>query len=839
MGLRATTSPPFNGIPKSGTYFVGYGKGEIAERARLELRTELGATSALLASAAVVVTALPGGGAALAATLSLVSGGLFGVALFDLWVPEDDYRLEIRAVPAEGMAWPATQAYVHIKPDAIQSVRAVVIPPATAVAAPSDPPLITAARLDWSTNTPRLIIEGQRFTYAGSQIKDVEVDFSLPYGVIGLHPEPGSSTASQLVIDLTQPDARGITLGLAEITVTRTDKVGSTWVFKQSDPIRLQEVPRNRVLSAVEGGIVVMDSTNHSLIARIPLGDETEISPRSIAVTPDGTRAYVTLRSVAGGSDPPGVAVIDMLTLQPVDTDLSTAGVIDWIDLPGVSPFGIAIDPRGQYAYISDYVVRDGSGHIWTIQIGASAESYHAVKGVDMGTAPAGLRGLAVSADGRRLYVAAPRSSPMADPYATVRGEIKVLDIDPSSPTWRKKGWIIPDVGGEPFGITASSDPTRIVFTNRSDDPRGFCVLQANTAQTAWKVECTPLDLGLGLPDYDKRLAYDTFDVNNGQAIALTSDNKYAFVTGYNAYLPNAGDSHNPTSDPLRPAGSSVGIIINPLDGTKAQLVAATRPIPLGSADNLVIMPALKPDPADPTKQVVDPSKYGTLYVVYTGANGVFVYDIDAMLNIVQSTNRDVLARGPVNDLPLVDGEPLPNAAIDVRADYRLYEIGGVSKFGVPPDSTRGPIGAGGLPRGLGATRPFTLPALPTLSLPSRLYVRNSDEHFLFLPNPAAAGQSNLVYEFVVDGPYQKFMTGISNGMRRTVPPASLPLPLRIRMKALDPKEFLNDQLYAVHIRVFAWWEDVPATRTEVGRFSLCAFWESSIRPATRTKPIS
>ena len=71
-------------------------------------------------------------------------------AVFELNVGLDPLGMPAQlAIPVPPTLTPGTAVY------------AVVIPPVTTTAAPSDPPVITAARLDWSTNTPRLMIDGQ------------------------------------------------------------------------------------------------------------------------------------------------------------------------------------------------------------------------------------------------------------------------------------------------------------------------------------------------------------------------------------------------------------------------------------------------------------------------------------------------------------------------------------------------------------------------------------------------------------------------------------------------------------------------------------------------------
>ena len=112
--------------------------------------------------------------------------------------------------------------------------------------------------------------------------------------------------------------------------------------------------------------------------------------PQFLAVTPDNTRVYATLGFVQG------IAVIDAETLQQVK--VGTSGVIT---LPGAAnPYQIAIDPRGRYAAVSDFV----AGIVYVIDIDPNSDTYNqCVRTIPVPTYQSstgfsgGLRGLAFS----------------------------------------------------------------------------------------------------------------------------------------------------------------------------------------------------------------------------------------------------------------------------------------------------------------------------------------------------------------------------------------------------------------------------------------------------------
>src|SRR5262249_24119272 len=124
----------------------------------------------------------------------------------------------------------------------------------------------------------------------------------------------------------------------------------------------------------------------------------------------------------------------------------------------------------------------------------------------------------------------------------------------------------------------------------------------------------------------------DYFDGNNVEAIVVTQDLEYAFVTGFNKYVQGV-PSHDPNTGGI-PGGSNVGIIKDPL-GPNPQLIAATSPISLGGASNLV----LSPD-----------ERY--LYVDFRGVNSVFVFDAALLRTTVENPRyASQLDRVPIDEL--------------------------------------------------------------------------------------------------------------------------------------------------------------------------------------------
>ena len=117
--------------------------------------------------------------------------------------------------------------------------------------------------------------------------------------------------------------------------------------------------------------------------------------------------------------------------------------------------------------------------------------------------------------------------------------------------------------------------------------------------------------------------------------MVVTPDGKYAFVAGFN-FPDEAVPTHNhgnPLGDSAAdyPAGSSIGIIINPF--TNPQLVAGTRPIPAGFPQGLAISADGEYlSAAFPTIPLEDASGK------QTGSGALFIFDIPAIEQVVQQS---------------------------------------------------------------------------------------------------------------------------------------------------------------------------------------------------------
>ena len=112
------------------------------------------------------------------------------------------------------------------------------------------------------------------------------------------------------------------------------------------------------------GAVSVIATATNTVVATIGVGN----NPFGVAVTPDGTHAYVTANITFGSSQ---VSVIRTAT----NTVVKTIPV-------GTSPFGVAVTPDGTKVYVAN----SGSNNVSVIARPANT----VVATVPVGTGPAG-----------------------------------------------------------------------------------------------------------------------------------------------------------------------------------------------------------------------------------------------------------------------------------------------------------------------------------------------------------------------------------------------------------------------------------------------------------------
>ncbi|MED4782264.1 YncE family protein [Brevibacillus choshinensis] len=181
---------------------------------------------------------------------------------------------------------------------------------------------------------------------------------------------------------------------------------------------------------------VVSTASNMEIAARIPVGD----NPLGVAITPDGSRVYVT------NSFGHTVSVISTATNTEILPRISV----------GDFPFGIAITPDGTRAYVTNL----NGNNVSVINIATNSEIFPRI--------PVGLNpvAIAITSDGSRAYV----TNSFSD-------NISVIKISTNTEKLPR----IP-VGTLPIGIAITPDGTRAYVTNGIGDGIGDTVTVIRTA---------------------------------------------------------------------------------------------------------------------------------------------------------------------------------------------------------------------------------------------------------------------------------------------------------------------------------------------------------------------
>jgi YVTN family beta-propeller protein len=137
------------------------------------------------------------------------------------------------------------------------------------------------------------------------------------------------------------------------------------------------------------------------------------VRPRRIAITPDGSRAYVTLDDFGPGtSELSGVAMIDTATNAVV----TTIAV-------GARPSAVLCSPDGKHVYVPNWA-KDAEGRPGVLSVIAT-DTNTVVATVEVSARAAIPSGAAVTPDGRDVYVACEK-----EPFApdSTPGTVAVVD---------------------------------------------------------------------------------------------------------------------------------------------------------------------------------------------------------------------------------------------------------------------------------------------------------------------------------------------------------------------------------------------------------------------------
>ncbi|MGY9124810.1 MAG: beta-propeller fold lactonase family protein, partial [Actinomycetales bacterium] len=241
--------------------------------------------------------------------------------------------------------------------------------------------------------------------------------------------------------------------------------------------------------------VSVIDTADNSFVEHITVG----VQPSGVAVSPDGTKAYVT----NSGDDT--VSVIRTADNTVIDTD-AVAGGINGIAVGDV-PHTVAFSPDGTKAAVTNSGSTWVGGFRYTLSI-IDTTNYNIITTITgLGDRP---RGVAFSPDGTKAYV-------------TIRNAdfVRVFDTN----TYNEITTIA--VGNQPLAVAFSPDGTKAFVTNEDDDT--VSVIDTTTYNEIATIT-VGIEPGAVAVSPDGNIAYvtnaqsDTVSVIDLRANAISSD---------------------------------------------------------------------------------------------------------------------------------------------------------------------------------------------------------------------------------------------------------------------------------------------------------------------------
>ncbi len=234
------------------------------------------------------------------------------------------------------------------------------------------------------------------------------------------------------------------------------------------------------VYAATGGDLVVIDVAHGGVVTRVGVGE----GPVGVAVSPDGTRVYVTDTHESTTERFPcilsGGPIFCDIPISIVDTatNLEVARPIihDTVDY---SPAGIAVDPTGTRVYVNDVSLVSAIPSDAVSDIEAAGVFKIALGTAHIGGIYTGLFGVAVDPTGKRVY-AASRAEPT----------LAVIDADRHSLLTK-----VP-IGGVGQGVAVTPDGSQVYVAVKSADMVAIVDTATNTLVKTVPVGHAPVAFG-------------------------------------------------------------------------------------------------------------------------------------------------------------------------------------------------------------------------------------------------------------------------------------------------------------------------------------------------------
>lgn len=277
------------------------------------------------------------------------------------------------------------------------------------------------------------------------------------------------------------------------------------------------------VTNRTAGTVTIIDTTTFDVVRTISVGAEAD----DMVIKPDGTRLYVTSRAnntltvvnTSTGAiakqiaitSPTAIAINSSGSYVYVTSDAGTMTKISTmynksmgtVKLPaGSRPTDIAVSPDKTKIYVISSTA-DGRGSVALIGYTSSTSS----KIADMAGTP---KGLAVSADNKRLYV------------SSADGTVSVID------TVAKKVVATHTVGGELAGVAVSKDGSMLLTTDKVGRVAALDAATGSLLTTfATRAETTPMTVtpAMSLSPDGIRLYVTDYDADKVYVVSLIPPN--------------------------------------------------------------------------------------------------------------------------------------------------------------------------------------------------------------------------------------------------------------------------------------------------------------------------
>ena len=394
--------------------------------------------------------------------------------------------------------------------------------------------------------------------------------------------------------------------------------------------------------------VSVIDTATDTIKATVNVGDQ----PYGVAVSPNGTKVYVTSRLFLDVTDSWEGDTVEIGTVSVIDT--ATNNVTASVNV-GVGPQGVAVSPDGTKVYVTN----EGSdtGAISTVSVIDTATNTVTAT-VNVGIRP---RGIAVTPDGTKVYV-------------MNYGSNNISIIDTANDT------VTATVNAEnPWGIAISPDRTKVYVTNNGEN---VSVIDTATNTVTGTVSVGGLLDGVAVsPDGTK--VYVTngwYKGDDGPYYALDIGTVSVIDTATNTITATVGVGSIPSGVAVSPDGTKVYVTnfgsenVSVIDAATNTVTASVNvgSMPIGVAVTPAPEPEIQRTQITTSESASDPHIYGDRIVweeIRDGKSDIYMYDLSTKQEAQISTS------GTANYPAIYDNRIVWYDSRNGKCDVYMYDL--------------------------------------------------------------------------------------------------------------------------------------------------------------------